>query len=138
MKKFKWFIVILLIFSLGCVTVPIKPITQNNVTDLVGTWRGSMSLSAYGEKSIDLSFRRSLKLEIYNSNLIGKVTFPSSKDQIERYPFNGKIEGGRLVAYWKNGSWMKLNLREDSGKITLEGDYDFSRFAGTVSLEKVQ
>ena len=138
MKTFKCFIVILLIFSLGCVTVPIKPITRNNVTDLVGTWRGSMSLSAYGEKSIDLSFQRSLQLEIYNSNLIGNVTFPSSKDQIERYPFKGKIEGGRLVAYWKNGSWMKLNLREVSGKITLEGNYDFSRFAGTVSLKKFQ
>jgi len=138
MKKFKWFIVILLIFIMGCVTVPIKPITQYNVTDLVGKWRGSMSLSAYGEKSIDLSFRRSLELEIYNSSLIGKVTFPSSKDQLERYLFRGKLEGGRLVAYWKNGSWMKLNLQQDDEKLRLEGNYDFPRFAGTVSLEKVR
>jgi hypothetical protein len=138
MKKVKWLFVILLIFSLGCATAPITPLTGSNVRDLVGKWRGSMSLSAYGEKGSTVSTQRSLELEIYNSNLRGKLTLRYSKDQIEKYPFKGKIENGCLVAYWKNGSWMKLNRREDGGKIRLEGDYDFARVAGTVSLEKVK
>ena len=138
MKRFKWVLLVVIIVGLGCATAPTKPISQSDLPGLIGMWRGYMTVPAYGQTNQSADFRSSVELEIFNSSLKGRLTRFFGKSQTERYSFPGKIEDGRLVAYWKNGGWMKMNLRQGNAKMELEGDYEFPRISGSIVLKKVQ
>lgn len=130
--------IFLLVIGFGCSTSYTQSITESDLSDLIGKWKGTMSVPYYGEKSVTAPKRPTAELVILNSSLRGKLTRYFSKNQTKSIPFSGKIEDGKLVSYWKEGGWIKLNLQKNEGKLKLVGDYDFVKIAGSMSLEKVQ
>ncbi len=133
MKRCVVLVVVLATFLIGCVTAPVSRI---DVSDLVGKWRGPMTVSRYHETGHQSTYRPSAELEIYNPGLRGKFTLLLSENESKSYSFRGRIEGDKLVAHWKGGNWIKLKLKERDGKLRLEGDYEFRSVGGLIVLHK--
>jgi hypothetical protein len=139
MKNFQWAIIVVLSMTLGCATTSTIPITKNDASWLVGTWKGHTSgafggsggLSGHGVSRLGPN----AELKIFDTSLKGKLKIIFTKGQSETFPFFGKIEGGMLVAHWKSGRWMKLSMSEAKGIKRLEGKFDFLRASGTISLK---
>ena len=138
MKKMGCLMIWMLVIGFGCTPGDVKPITDSDLSDLVGKWKGTMSVPFYGEKYQTAPVRPTAELTIFNSNLRGRLTKYFTNVQTRSIAFFGKIEGGKLVSYWKDGSWVKLTLSKADGRLKLVGDYDFGKTAGTMSLEKVR
>ena len=138
MKNFWWAIIVVLSMTLGCATISTMPITKNDASLLVGTWKGHTS-GAYGGSGMSGHGAGRLGpnavLKIFDTSLRGKFTMTYTKGQSETFPFFGKIEGGMLVAHWKGGRWMKLGMLGKEGAKRLEGKFDFLKASGTISLK---
>ena len=138
MKNFHLAIIIVLSLTFGCATISSTPITKNDASRLVGTWKGHTSgaLGGSGQSSHGVSrYRPNAVLKIFDTSLRGKFTMTYTKGQSETFPFFGKIEGGMLVAHWKGGRWMKLGMLGKEGAKRLEGKFDFLKASGTISLK---
>jgi hypothetical protein len=119
-----------LVVLLGCATVPIKSITEADLPDLKGKWKGYYTTVGY---SVSLP----VKLEI-NEYLHGKMTM----DQVERgpntFPFYARLENGRMVCSWAKRGYINLSLRKGEGKMKLEGDWQSEDWAGTMFMDKIK
>lgn len=118
---------------LSCATTPIEPLSVRDGPDLIGKWRGDRHGSSSGGPYI-----LPVELEIINENFRGEITFHGTSVGTVSYPFYGKIEDGRLVCYWGDGRWVKLNFYKGDGKFKLKGDYKWMQWGGTMSLRKVK
>ncbi len=116
------------VILLGCATLPVKPITQADLPDLKGEWKGS-----YDDRGG--TYTQPMEL-ILDEGLRGSWTFHHASRPPETFPFYGKIENGRIV-YSFPGGRVNLSLRKGEGKMKLEGDYEAERSAGRISLNKV-
>ena len=136
MKNFWWAIIVVLSMTLGCATISTTPITKNDASRLVGTWRGHTS-GVYGGSSGYGAGRSgpNAVLEIFDTSLKGEFTMIYTKGQSETFPFFGKLKGGMLVAHWKGGRWMKLGMLGKEGAKRLEGKFDFLKASGTIYLK---
>ena len=138
MKNFWWAIIVVLSMTLGCATISTMPITKNDASLLVGTWKGHTS-GAYGGSGMSghgvSRLGPNAELKIFDISLKGKLKIIFTKGQSETFPFFGKIEGGMLVAHWKSGRWMKLSMLGKEGAKRLEGKFDFLSASGTISLK---
>ena len=136
MKNFHWVIILAVSIIIGCATTSTTPITKNDASWLVGTWKGHTK-GTYGGSSGHGAGRYgpSAVLKIFDTSLRGKFTMTYTKGQSETFPFFGKIEGGMLVAHWKGGRWMKLGMLGKEGAKRLEGKFDFVKASGTISLK---
>jgi len=121
-----WFILIWVSVAslLGCASIPIKPLSKTDISDLKGRWRGEEQCFGQGSQQI--------KMEIFNDNLDGELIGKKV------HPFTGKIENGKLVIFWDNNSWVNLRFYKGDDKIKLEGDYQSGNCVGILSFYKVK
>jgi len=138
MKAYKWLMLLVFVLCLGCATSSKTPVTQINLTSLIGKWKGVMTVPAHGETEYASRLQPSVELEIFDASLKGRLTRFFTSNETKQFPFLGKIDDGKLVAHWKNGYWMKLHLKEKNGKMILKGDHNFVKSGGSISLEKIQ
>jgi hypothetical protein len=138
MKSHKWLVLLVFILSLSCATSSKTPVTQMNLTHLIGKWKGVMTVPAHGATEYASRLQPSVELEIFDASLKGKLTRFFTSNETKGFPFFGKIDNGKLVAHWKNGLWMKLHLEEKNGKTMLKGIHNFVKSGGSISLEKIQ
>ncbi len=117
---------------LSCATVPVKSITQADLPDLKGKWKG------FYQDRVTRTYIQPVELEIFSEDLKGKITFAHATGPPTSFPFNGKIENGRIVYSWWGDRYINLNLRKGEGKMKLEGDYRIQQWEGTISLDKVK
>lgn len=114
---------------IGCVTIPVKPITQDDLPDLKGKWKG------FYRDRITPTYVQSIELEIEgieDFKVKGKTTWSHADRPATSIPFVGKIENGRLI-----GGYINLSLRKGGGKMKLEGEYRLQQWEGTVSMNKI-
>lgn len=119
----------------GCATVPEKPITQNDLPDLKGEWKG-----VYQDR-VRTTYIQPVELEIEGfKDLIvkGEITFGHGDRPPTSFPFYGKIENGRMMFSWQGGQYINLGLRKGGSEMKLEGDYRIQQLEGTISLKKVR
>lgn len=117
----------------GCASVPVKSITQDDLPDLKGKWKG------FYRDRMTPTYVESIELEIediedFNGDfkVKGKTTWSHANRPATSIPFNGKIENGRLI-----GGYINLSLRKGGGKMKLEGEYRIQQWEGTVSMNKI-
>ena len=115
---------------LSCASV--KPITQADLADLKGKWKGFyQDQSGY--------YRQPVELEILDEQLLGKFTWGhANRPATTTPPYNGKLENGRIIYSWPS-SQVNLNFSKGKTVMKLEGDYKIGQYPpGTISLEKVK
>ncbi len=130
MKKMtvRGFVMLFLALFAGCATIPVKPITQDDLPDLKGKWKGFR----YGD-----TYTSPIEIEIFNENLEGRITFHETRFGTVDYPFFGRIEDGKLVMSWGKNAWVNLRLYKGGDKLQLKGEYQWWQWGGTMSLRKV-
>jgi hypothetical protein len=119
-----------LVVLLGCATVPIKSITEADLPDLKGKWKGHYQPQ-------DWPVSQPVALEI-NEYLQGSMMMFLVDRGAAGFPFYGSLEKGRIVYSWRKGEYINLNLRKGEGKMKLEGDCQFKDSRGTMFLEKIK
>jgi hypothetical protein len=119
-----------LVVLLGCATVPIKSITEADLPDLKGKWKGDYQVQGYS-KPVPVA------LEI-NEYLQGWMTMVILEGSGAGFPFYGSLEKGRIVYSWRKGEYINLNLRKGEGKMKLQGDCQFRDSRGTMFLDKIK
>ena len=115
---------------ISCATVPVKPVTQADLPDLKGKWKGFY-------ESRGGTYTQAVELEISNEQLNGSWTWNHANRSPDTFPFYGKIENGRIVNSWPSGQ-VNLSLRRGEGKMKLEGNYQIEGYQGTMYLDKVK
>lgn len=121
--------ILLLVLVLGCATVPIKPITQDDISDLKGK-RKEFYRDRYNP-----AYVQPIELEIWNFegfNVYGRTIWSHANRPALSTPFIGKTENGRLI-----GGYLNLTLPKGAGKMKLEGEYRIETWEGTVSMNKI-
>lgn len=114
---------------LSCVTV--KPITQADLPELKGKWKGFYQVQSG-------HYTQPVELEISDEKLNGIWTWNHANRPPDTFPAQGKIESGRIIYSWSS-SQVNLNLSKGKTVMKLEGDYKFEQYPpGTISLEKVK
>jgi len=116
----------------SCATIPIKPLAQSDIPELVGKWKGILDASSGSVSSV-----QSTELEIFNDKLEGKWIIHGTSQGTVGHPFVGRIEDGRLVFSWEEDRWVKLSLAKSNGKIQLKGPFQWRQWQGTLSFQKV-
>lgn len=120
---------LILVLTLGCASLSVKPITQDDLPDLKGKWKGF-----YQDRN-NPAYVQPIELEIWNFegfNVYGRAIWSHANRPATSTPFVGKIESGRLM-----GGYINLTLRKGDGKMKLEGEYRIETFEGTVSMNKI-
>jgi len=125
------FLLPVVLFS--CATIPIKPLSQSDIPELVGKWEGSLNARGGDELSV-----QSTELKIFNEKLEGKWIIHGTSQGTVGHPFVGSIEDGRLVFYWEKDRWVKLSLAKSNGKMQLKGPFQWRQWQGTLSFQKVK
>jgi hypothetical protein len=123
------FLMLFLASIIGCATIPVKPITQDDLPDLKGKWKG------FYRDRITTTYVQPIELEIEDIEdfkVKGKTIWSHADRPATSIPFVGKIENGRLI-----GGYINLSLRKGGGKMKLEGEYRIQQWEGTVSLNKI-
>lgn len=116
---------------LNCASIPIKLLSQSDLPELKGKWNGF-----YQDRGG--TYIQPVELEIFNGDLNGKITFDHASRPPTSFPFNGKLEKGRIVYSWLEGQYIHLNFRKGEGKVKLEGNYRIQQWEGTIFLDKVK
>jgi hypothetical protein len=120
-----------LVVLVSCTTLPVKPITQADLPDLKGEWKGF-----YDDRGG--TYTQPIELTILGEELNGSWTWHHANRPSETYPFRGKIENGRIKVFHPGAGQINLSLRKGEGKMKLEGDYQFERAQGAIHLNKVK
>lgn len=120
------FSALMVLFS--CATV--KPITQADLSDLKGKWKGS-----YTDRGG--RYTQPVALEISDEKLNGSWTWNHADRPPDTFPAQGKIENGKIKYSWPGGQ-VNLNLHKGKSITKLEGDYQIEQYVGTISLDKVK
>lgn len=118
---------------LSCTTIPTKPLTQSDIPELVGKWKGVLKATSGSESS-----EQSTELEIFNESLEGKWVIHGTSQGTVSHPFVAKLENGRLILSWPKDQWVKLGLIKSNDKKKLEGPFRWSQWDGTLSFRKVE
>ncbi|MBM4307127.1 MAG: hypothetical protein FJ123_10360 [Deltaproteobacteria bacterium] len=118
---------------LSCTTIPTKPLTQSDIPELVGKWKGVLKATSGSESS-----EQSTELEIFNESLEGKWVIHGTSQGTVSHPFVAKLENGRLILSWPKDRWVKLGLIKSNDKKKLEGPFRWSQWDGTLSFRKVE
>jgi len=138
----------MVIFVLGCASIPVSRLTSTDFEDLKGTWKGYQNLSSGTE-----SGTQSIEMKIFNKNLEGEITFHGSSQNYTYPLISGiapsdndrtniigycKIEDEKFVIFWEKERWMKMNYHKGDNKMRLKGDFLWRQWKGSVSLDKVK
>jgi hypothetical protein len=136
-----FFLVFIHLFS--CASIPITPITQENIGELEGTWKGTRKgTSSMGRASgpVTLTVHSVAPIE-------ATMTFHETVVGDQRYWLRGEIEKGYLVGSMRGlkspSTRLGLHVRED-GKLELHGTYESSMrgvpvtFDGKLVFKKVE
>lgn len=121
------------VLLLSCATLAVKPITQADLPDLKGKWKGFYQYRGGSYTTSTLA----VELEILDEKLNGNWTWNRADRPPADFPSNGKIENGRIMYSWPGGQ-ADLGLRKGEGEMKLEGDYQFESHEGTMYLNKVK
>ena len=126
-----WLIPFLAVVVLtSCATVPVKPITQADLPDLKGEWKGF-----YEVENFNITYP--IEMKIFSEQLNGSWTW----DRANQLPYTGsfyaRIENGRFISSLGNNE-VNLRLRKGEGKMRLEGDWKGGEYQGTMYLNKVK
>lgn len=132
-KVFFFAMVILLGASFAHAKTAVKPITQDDLKDLKGEWRGERIGQLGGVAKTDLIILNdSLPLK-------GEVTLHFPRKAAKTWQWKGQIKDGRLIIFWaKKSRSLDLGLRKGNGKMELEGYIMDRGYRGKVCLKKVQ
>lgn len=134
------FVFIILMLFVGEGAAQSQPISQSDLPDLKGKWKGERSSPTGGD-------RPNTDLEITNDTLPIEciLTFYDVKSsgtgsrgesRTETRKFKAKInEKGNLYSKWGNFE-MELSLYKSGGKMKLEGDFFWGGAKGTISVKK--
>ena len=136
---------ILLIFIqlFSCASIPITPITRENISQLEGTWKGTRKgRSSMGKTSGPVT------LEVHSVEPIqATLTIHETALGDQRFWLRGEIQEGYIVGTMRGlkspSTRLGLHVRED-GKLELHGTYESSlrgvplTFDGELVLEKVE
>ncbi len=113
----------------NCATV--KPITQADLSDLKGKWKGFYQVQSG-------NYTQPVELVISDEKLNGSWTWNHANRPPDTFPAQGKIENGKIKYSWPGGQ-VNLNLSKGKTVMKLEGDYKIEQYPpGTISLEKVK
>jgi hypothetical protein len=131
------------IHLVSCASIPITPITQENLGELEGTWKGTRKgKSSLGRASGPVT------LEVHSTAPIeATMTFHETAVGDQRFWLKGEIDKGYLVGPMRGlkspSTRLGLHVRED-GKLELHGTYESSlrgvpvTFDGKLVFEKVE
>jgi len=125
---------ILPIFALilgGCASIPITPLSKNDIPELVGKWKGDFYCVAHSNFQIS-------ELKILNENLEGEITFDTNSREKTTHSFAGQIKDEKLVIGWEKDRWVKLALYKGNGKIKLKGNFEWRDHRGTLAFHKIE
>jgi len=137
------FFFITLVVFVGDGAAQSQPISQSDLPDLKGKWKGERSFATGG-------YRPNTDLEISNDTLPlecklilyevqqrgGGAGGRGSATRTETREFKAKInEKGNLYSKWGNFE-MELSLYRSDGKMKLEGDFYMAGTRGTISVKK--
>jgi hypothetical protein len=128
-------LILSLVLIVSCATAPIKPISQADLPDLKGKWKG------FYQDRVATTYIQPVELEIEgfkDLQVKGKITFGHADRPATSFPFYGKIESGKIAFSWQGGQYINLGLRKGGGKMELEGNYRIQQWEGTISLNKVE
>ncbi len=126
-----WLISFLAVVALtSCATVPVKPITQADLPDFKGEWKGY-----YEEEAT--KFTQPIEMTIFEGGLSGSWTWHRANQLPNISSFYARIEDGRFISSWGT-SQINLQLRKGEGKMRLEGDWKAGQWQGTMYLNKVR
>jgi len=125
-----------LMVLVSCATVPKKPITKSDLSDLKGKWEGTRTTLGGVTALTDL--------EIYNDTLplkgklmVHNILVRGTTYRTETLEFNnGGInkEGNFMLQHGDNV--FELSLYKGEGKMKLEGEYYYRGFRGKLVLYK--
>jgi hypothetical protein len=132
MRRLTYVIIGLIFLSLSCASIPVKSISQSDLEDLKGKWKGTR----YG-----IGYTAPTELEILNTTIpiSASITFHETRTGTYTYTLTGELQDGKLFFFtWnRNEYWVKLTLRKGNDKIKLEGDYQWGNYGrGTLILSK--
>jgi len=132
MKSISYLIAGLMIFSLSCATVPVKSISESDLADLKGKWKGTR----YG-----LGYTAPTEMEIFNTTIPISAAIPFYETRTGTFTSTlmGELQDGKLFLFsWSRDEyWLKLSLRKGNGKMKLVGAYQWGKYGeGTLSLSK--
>jgi hypothetical protein len=126
-----WLILFLAVVALtSCATAPVKPITQADLPDLKGEWKGY-----YDEESS--RFTQPIEMKIFGEQLRGSWTWHRATGLPSTGSFYARIENGIFTTSFGNNQ-VNLRLRKGEGKMRLEGDWKAGQYQGTMYLNKVK
>jgi len=132
MKSSNYLMAGLMIFILSCATVPVKSISESDLADLKGKWKGTR----YG-----LGYTAPTEMEIFNTAIpiSAAITFHETRTGTFTSTLMGELQDGKLFLFsWSRDEyWLKLSLRKGDGKMKLVGAYQWGKYGeGTLSLSK--
>ena len=126
-----WLIPFLTVVALtSCATAPVKPITQADLPDLKGEWRG------YYEEETS-KFTQPIEMTIFDDGLSGSWTWHRANELPNTSSFRAWVESGRFITSWGT-SQINLQLRKGEGKMRFEGNWKAGQYQGTLYLNKVK
>jgi hypothetical protein len=126
-----WLIPILAVVALtSCATAPVKPITQADLPDLKGEWKG------YYEEETS-KFTQPIEMTVFGEGLSGSWTWHRANQLPNTSSFYARIQNGRFITSWGNNQ-VNMQLRKGEGKMRLEGDWKAEQWQGTMYLNKVK
>lgn len=119
----------LMIVNLSCATVPPTPISRDNLSQLVGKWKGDFYCTTHSSEQFS-------ELKILNENLEGEITFDTTKRKETTHAFSGQMQQGKFTISWEKDRWVKLMLYKLDNKIQLKGNFEWREHRGTLSFQK--
>ena len=126
-----WLMSFLAVMALtSCATVPVKPITQADLPDLKGEWKGF-----YEVENVNVTYP--IEMKIFGEQLNGSWTWHRGNQLPSIGTFSARIENGRFISSLGNNQ-VNLTLRKGEGKMRLEGDWKAGQYQGTMYLNKVK
>jgi hypothetical protein len=137
------FFLITLVVFVGDGAAQPKPITESDLSNLQGKWKGERSITTGGHRpNTDLEISNSTlplqcKLIFYDvQQKGGGAGGRSGATRTETREFKAKInDKGNL--YFKGGNFeVELSLHQSDGKMKLEGDFFWGGVKGTISVKK--
>ena len=114
----------------SCATLPVKPITQADLPDLKGEWKG------YYEEETS-KFTQPIEMTVFGEGLSGSWTWHRANQLPNTSSFYARIQNGRFITSWGNNQ-VNMQLRKGEGKMRLEGDWKAEQWQGTMYLNKVK
>jgi hypothetical protein len=112
MQRLIYLIFGLIFLSLSCASIPVKSISQSDLGDLKGKWKGTR----YG-----IGYTAPTELEILNTTIpiSASITFHQTQSGTYTSTLIGELQDGKLFFFnWdRNEYWVTLTLRKGNDKV---------------------